>query len=158
MKIYLQPIKVPKGHLDAKQILRAVENTLDDMATNAKIDFDVTTRTWSNRPEFTIEKPEYLVRIVGTTSEVYGYVDWGTKPHPIVAKNPSGLLTFQTGYKAKTGIKVIGSKSGGKYGPIRRTPAVQHPGTDSREFSLEIAKKWAKLSTRIFQRAIDSQL
>lgn len=158
MKVRLEPIKLPKGKfLDEAKLKRAIKNTMTARAKDIKIDFDVTTQTWNTRPKFTISGRGVDAREIKTDSEIYHFVNGGTKAHIITAKNVP-VLSFQSGYNAKTAAKQIASKQGGPYGPRVQTPAVQHPGTEAREFDLVIVEKWRKLLPNIFERAILSEL
>jgi hypothetical protein len=155
--IKLRPI-IPKDlALTPAKARRAVKNALDGAAKGAKVDFRVTTQTWSHKPDFTIEKPSDSERIVGTNDEIYGYVDDGTPRHTIVAK-AGGVLAFGPGARAKTRPRVIGSGGGSKGGATVFTKRVQHPGTDAREFSEVIAEKWEEQLPMLLQRAIDAEL
>lgn len=109
-----------------------------------KADFEATTKTWKHKPEFTaemdLEGPGPTV-MVGTDDPIYRYVDEGTKPHiirPVHAKR----LVFQGGYAAKTTPHVIGSQEGGAYGDTVFATVVHHPGTEARDFTQDIQKKW----------------
>lgn len=79
----------------------------------------------------------------GADKQVWTYVDQGTKPHVIAPKGPGYPLRFRTGYKPKTlprpARTVIGG--GGAAGPEVRAMRVQHPGTEARNFTKQIAKE-----------------
>lgn len=141
----LKAIKAPKDALGAKAYARVIKNTLNAIAKGAQVDFKVTTRTWTNKPDFTIDASKEDRRIVGTSDPIYGYVDKGTKPHIIRPKRPGGRLTWMgTAYRAKTTPNVIGSKSSKNNNSIVYTKIVQHPGNAPRNFSIVIRDKWAK--------------
>jgi hypothetical protein len=80
---------------------------------------------------------------VGSDREVWFYVDLGTKPHTITAKR-GPYLTFQAGnYVPKTLAKPARTVSGG--GQVRnaqwvKTKRVQHPGSEGRGFTKQIAE------------------
>lgn len=152
----LKAIKAPKDALHAAGIERAIKNSLNAVAKGAKIDFQVTSRTWTNKPEFTIETPDPARRIVGTSDKVYGFVDKGTRPHIIVPRRGGkGRLTWiGTAYKAKTKPGYIGSKNSSNNNTIVYTKLVQHPGTEARKFTLTIRDKWAKEMKIRMQSAI----
>lgn len=152
----MKAIKIPRNLFNTAQLERAIENALTGSAKAAKVDFDVTTQTWTKRPEFTIDS-EPGKRTISTDNEIYGYVNDGTPPHPIVAKN-APTLVFGVPFKAKTAVRVIGSGAGSKGATIRRPKAVQHPGTDAREFDQVIKEKWDDLLPVTLQRSIDSEL
>ena len=120
-------------------------------------DFQATTKTWDHKPEFAskISLPQGTPGVeVSTDDKIYGYVTKGTPPHIILPKNPRGVLVFQAGYKAKTTPRVIGSGAGGAFGETVVAHAVQHPGTEAREFDETIRDKWLPL----FAEHIDAAL
>ena len=108
-----------------------------------KKDYEATTRTWRTRPDF--KQINDLVRVnpyteVSTTSEIYGFVDRGTKPHKIFPRK-ARFLRFQTRYTAKTTPTVLDSKAGGSFGDVVHRQSVNHPGTQARKFTITIKKK-----------------
>lgn len=153
------PLKViiPKSlAMDPKRMIRAIENGLDGSAKAALIDFQVTVQTWTNKPDFEISASPGQ-RTIGTDDEIYGYVNDGTRPHIIRAKNGKAL-SFGVPSSPKTKVRVIGS-SGGSRGSTQVARAyVNHPGTEAREFDEVIAEKWRELLPRTMQRAIDSTI
>lgn len=142
--------------LDPKRLLRGIQNGMDASAKAVKVDFGVTTQTWKRKVEFTIQETDEG-RIVGTDDEIYGYVNDGTKPHIIVAKN-SPTLVFTTPFGPKTTVRVIGSLAGSRGSTVHRPKAVKHPGTEAREFDETIAKKWRELFPRTLQRSLDAEV
>jgi hypothetical protein len=100
-------------------------------------EYGKTVATWRRKPKFEqligLDKQQATV-LVGTDSEIYKYVDEGTRPHRIVPRR-ARYLRFQVGYRAKTVPNVIGSTAGGKFGPIVYRKAVQHPGFPGRNFT-----------------------
>lgn len=133
-------------------------NTLERDAEGIKADFEATTATWKHKPEFVIKFQPWptagaISAVVYTDDEIYGYVDRGTKPHPIAAKY-APYLRFQVGYHAKTTPNTIGSHGGGKFGPWRMPKEVQHPGTEARNFSQIIQEKWQKRLPEDMQEAV----
>ncbi len=117
-------------------------------------DFEETTKTWTNKPEFQMV---YAVRpngpevLVGTDDKIYGYVNEGTKPHPIFPVRAKALR-FQSGYAAKTVPGQLYSQAGGPFGATVFRAGVMHPGTKARKFDDIIQKLWeSKFKTRIEQ-------
>lgn len=136
----------------ARELTREVNEELRDTAEAMISDFDKTTRTWKNRPDFQVTRTENGY-VIGTEEIIYAWVDEGTKPHIIRAKNPSGLLTFALGGMPKTTPNVIGSVKGKQGKTWRRKQQVRHPGTKPRNFTKIIFQKWQpKLHTRITNR------
>lgn len=144
--------------LDPKRMARAIDNALDGAALAAKVDLQVPTQTWrdENKATFTIDKQPGK-RIVHTSDKPYIYVDQGTKPHVIRAKNAK-RLAFQAHYTPKTSPRWIGSRAGGPSGPMVYTPQVNHPGFEGRAFGETVAEKWQKELPIVLQRAIDSEV
>ena len=137
---------IPKSVLaDPRSIARAVENTLTGTAKNVKVDFDVTTQTWKDRPLFTIEASPGK-RIVSTRSDIYRFVSRGTRVRYAVM-TPDFAPKTRTGYigsnVGKGGMAFIGKK------PL--------PGIKAREFEPVIGKKWQAYMPKLLQRAIDSE-
>lgn len=132
--------------LDTEAMLRAIENTLDGAARDIKIDFDVTTQTWRDRPEFTIDKSEGR-RVVSTDNEIYGYLDQGTSVR---------YATMGPDFAPKTRTGFIGSNAG-RGGVVRVSRLHPRPGIQARKFADTIQKKWQPQMQVIFQRAIDAE-
>ena len=121
-----------------------------------KKDFQATTKTWKHKVKFTVVSsvdPNVEV-LVGTDDEIYGYVNYGTRPHLIFPKKPGGVLAFPSSYTAKTKPRVIGSTAGGSSGPIMVRPYVEHPGTEAREFDKVIQQKWTPRFKRLMEQAM----
>lgn len=117
---------------------------MEQVAKGITEDFEKTTATWKHQPEFksrvTLGKTVNL--IVGTTDEIYGYVDRGTKPH-IIRPKKAKVLAFPGGkYHAKTKPRFIGSMPGGSSGATVFSQEVHHPGTKARKFTEELFKRW----------------
>lgn len=138
---------------------RAIEDAADRVGKDMTTDFKKTTETWKHKVAFetVISVAPDVEVLVGTDDEVYGYVNDGTKPHPIFPRR-ARALRFQWGgrgsYKPKTAPKVIGSKPGGPTGPIVHKPYVQHPGTKAREFDKTIESKWKAPFKRRMEKAM----
>lgn len=150
-------VNMPKSVLLQPRLIgRALENALSGAALDVKVDFEVTTQTWNERPAFKITQQPFLRRIE-TTDDVYNMLDAGTRKHDIEPKNGKALV-FQANYKAKTQPRVIASSAGGPSGAKVFAMAVHHPGTKAREFSKTIGEKWQKQLPTILQRAIDAEV
>lgn len=150
---------VPKSLVaDPQKLARAVANALDGAAKGALEDFKVTTQTWQHQPDFAIDQPSEDQRVVGTDDEIYGYVNFGTKPHIIVPRNGKVLTWLGANYRPKSRPRQIRSNKGGNDNTIVYTKLVQHPGTEARKFDEAIAEKWQKQLPVVMQRAIDSEV
>lgn len=145
---------------EPKRLIRVIENSLDMAATAIQTDFQVTTQTWTNRPSFRIYRHGHdLTRLIYTEDEIYSYVNDGTRPHPITARNAPALAFFAEGFRSKTVPKSIRSRKGARANAkFVRPITVQHPGTEPRDFNTTIADKWQKEFPTQLQRAIDAEV
>ena len=144
-------------------VTRKVMRDVTKMAEREAIKrYQSTTSTWSRKPRFE-STTEYTATtasvLVGTDSDIYGFVDkgtglWGPKrsKYPIVPKGPGYPLKFRSGYKAKTAVGVLGSGGGGSFGPFVRAWAVMHPGIKTRGFTAMIYKE---IGAMIQKRTMD---
>ena len=154
--IVVKPIS-PKKLNDAA--MQAVfEKAVNEAANDILLDFELTTATWDHKVSFKKEVqigPNELAVLVGTDDEIYGYVNYGTKPHDIIAKGKA--LAFPSGYTAKTQPGRMTSGSGGSFGETIFSPYVRHPGTAARNFDKTIQKEWvSKFKTRMEQAMRDA--
>lgn len=149
----------PKDFMrDPNRFVVAVENSLNEVANKIKVDFQITTQTWKNRPVFFIRRSANE-RFIGTTGLIYKFVSGGTKPHLITAHTPKGLAFYATGFAPKTKVRTIASYAGKQADSNRvHTMVVHHPGNESREYPEVIAEKYSKTIGITLQRAIDSQI
>ena len=136
---------VPDGDIVNTSIMRQqMELAINQTLELVNRDFNATVRTWNTQVVFLVKKAaqigDRLEGSVTTDSKVYTYVSLGTKPHVIKPKNAK-VLRFKGMYKPKTKPNTIGSGSGGAFGDDVFSKGVQHPGTEARNFHLEIAKK-----------------
>lgn len=141
-------IKLPKSAIpDPKRLIRAVESAMTGTAKAVKVDFDVTTQTWKDRPEFTIEKSP-LERRVYTEDDIYRYVSRGTSIR---------YAHMSDDFAPKTRNGWIGSNKG-KGGLAFISKKNPRPGIKAREFEKVIGEKWQKEFPVNLQRAIDAEL
>jgi hypothetical protein len=106
-----------------------------------KTNNDKVVRSWNHKPTFRVEYNKSAsfktVKIVaqGRHKAIWGYVDLGTKPHVIRAKNKP-FLAFQSGYSARTApVAKFNQGTGQKFGAWKRKKQVNHPGNKPRKFS-----------------------
>lgn len=160
MKMKMRVFIPRKLAFDPKALTRVIENSLDDAATAIQADFQVTTQTWNKRPEFHIARTRNrLEREIYTEDEIYSYINDGTQPHIIKAKNAPTLAFYSEGFRSKTVVKAIRSRKGARANArFVRPLSVQHPGNEAREFDTTIADKWDKEFPTQLQRAIDSEI
>lgn len=166
-RIVIRNIRKGKRRLalnDLNSITRkAIEKQLDDNKKVIVVSFNNVVDDWSSDVSFAGRKfisSEFLAINVfpqGSDKEVWGYVDEGTKPHRIVAKN-APLLKFQEGYQPKTLAKPARTVSGGgtATGAVVSKKAVQHPGSEARNFTGELAEDFKipfrKVTEKTFRR------
>jgi hypothetical protein len=151
-------VTIPEVLINSDVVRLKIENTLKrKTGPELKRLFEKTTEGWDTDVKF-YEKyantTSYVSVTVFTRSKIYGIVNFGSPPHPITPKRPGGMLRFQTGYRAGTRPKVIGSRSKQRSGPYISTRAVNHPGFEAREFDLAIAEEIAKTFPDDVQEAI----
>lgn len=133
----------------------AARQGLEDAADGALKDFQSTTKTWKHDVTFEkkARKDGYDIGPTGGATEIYGYVDQGTRAHRIIARRAK-RLRFGVGGSPKTRPGAIGSGSGsaGKGAVFAR--AVNHPGSKARGFSKLIRAKWAAQTKRLIEQRI----
>ena len=133
--------------IDVDRVRDELEGTLEDVKQDMIKDFEGTVANWSTEVDFEgrkIIRPDELRIIVyptGPGAEIWGYVNAGTRPHPIYPR-AGGVLAFQGGFRAKTRPGSLRSGAGGRSGPTVFSKGVQHPGTEARNFTGQIADKY----------------
>jgi hypothetical protein len=147
-------LKVKEVRLNILNVLRAEGNAV-------KKELEKTTTTWKGaKPTFTIAiglTGNDAIVLVGPAGNPEGAQKWvwldeGTKPHPIVAKNAPNLV-FRTNFSPKTKVKTFSSSAGSISPPWRAVKKVDHPGIDAREWSKEIVKRRKKRFTNSIIKA-----
>jgi len=138
------PSKRSMSDLLARQRKFATEEAIEEveeLADAALTYHRKVVREWAHKPGFRQQKYRnpnvYTIKIVptGRYATIWYYVDRGTKPHEIAAKNVP-MLKFQTGYNARTAPKAQFAQGTGTASGAWVTKAVvQHPGTEARNFT-----------------------
>jgi len=156
-----KPLKPSK--LKVKDVRLRILNELRKEGRAVKRELEKTTATWEGtKPTFTfaigLTTGDAIV-LVGPAGNPKGAQKWvwldeGTKPHTIKAKNAPNL-TFRhgSGFKAKTKVKTFSSGPGANTGPWIRKKEVKHPGIEPREWSEEVAKLRQKQFARRLSKA-----
>jgi hypothetical protein len=142
----LKPIAVSKDFLDPAAYERAINNTLDGIAEDIRIDLEVTTQTWINKPVFQVEKDDEIRRIF-TTSDIYRYISGGTRVR---------YATMTPDFIAKTIPGVIGSGAG-RGGVAFISKLHPRPGIEARNFPEVIIKKWQPRIAALLQQNMDNE-
>lgn len=139
-------------------IEREIKDSVREVGEEVKEDFEDVVSDWSTPVTFrlrTVVEGDRVSVTVGPASnaDIWRYVDEGTRPHLIVPRG-GGRLAFRTGYSARTrpGRAHVGSgTASGEYVYAR---AVNHPGTEAREFTQTIMDKFRSE----FKDAIDEAI
>lgn len=153
--------KVIKPHspLNTKVFRDEIKKTAQAINAAMLKDFEKTTATWKHDVKFKDAisvKADEVSATVSTNDKIYGYVNYGTRPHPIPKRRlPKGkFLAFRGKYRAKTQPHFIGSRSGGASGKMQFAKQVQHPGTEGREFARDIQAKYQPKLKKEIEQAI----
>lgn len=150
--IKLAPIKPSAKAINFSRFADAAKKGMRDAAEAAQEDFEKTTATWRNQPDWII-KEQRDGFLVGTDNDIWNMLDKGTRAHRIIARRAK-RLRFSSGFSAKTRPGFVGSQSGSTSGGPVFAQSVQHPGTVARGWSKLIAAKYKVqlqryISTRI---------
>ncbi len=142
-------VKVERDRLNrrmqglVRKLPQVTDKAMQRYASDIKAEFEITTYTWDHRPEFKVEP--YGSRVgqyrVSTNSAIYGWVDMGTRPHPIVARR-APFLVFALGFVPKTQPRDLGSYNGRRGNVWVRAKRVKHPGIRARKFKESIVRKF----------------
>lgn len=140
--------------------LNALKQEMKKAGEPAKRDFEKTTGTWENKPEFNITVKELqgneIELFVGVESnwrkgqqananDIYMFVTRGTSVrHALMSPD----------FQPKTKPRVIGS-SGGRGGVIRVSKAIELPGIEPREWEETITKKNKSQIVKDTQKALN---
>jgi len=140
----------------AKRVHKTYDNLVSDWRDDGARDIDV-------KPVFdesVSKKSKGLLVEVKTNNLKYRFVDLGTPPHEIAPKpdNPSGLLTFPSGFTPRTTVKSLQKRTGGKSGPLIFTPHVDHPGSEGRNFEAPIIEEETPIVIADLKKYIKKEL
>lgn len=150
-------IKPRRPVFKAAESARAVTNAMTAIAKNIKVDYDVTTQTWDNRPTVQIAGSGPSERTITVESDIYAMLEGGTKAHMIRPRRAK-VLAFRSPFRSKTVPNQIMSRPGSTGATeVFSKRGVRHPGTKPRNWSKVIAAKWRKQAPIIMQRAIDAE-
>jgi hypothetical protein len=141
-----------KDFLNVKQIEAEMRKATANIRKEIVADFRKTVQTWDHPVNFrsrTDVSGGQLVMYVYTSDKIFMYVNDGTRPHSIEAKNKP-RLAVRTGFHPKTQVGQIGSSKGGYSGSTYYAMKVEHPGVVARRFNDVIADKYrAELFTAL---------
>lgn len=124
----------------ARQLPDVLDEAVHQSALDARQMFGATTQTWQHQPTFEISRENTGRWSISTDDPIYHYVDAGTPPHVIRARNVA-YLKFTVPFTPKTKPRVISSFRGSRGDQWVSKKSVQHPGIRAREFSRIIAQR-----------------
>lgn len=132
-----------------KSFVEAIDKALKEVAEKEVRSLRRSVEDWKEPVSFNIEKASAKNAIsysITTNSKKWIWVNFGTKPRKIYAKN-APYLYFPTEYNPKTRKgRITGTGGTGKNwsGPWTRRPFVNHPGIEPRRFDKNLEPKRAK--------------
>lgn len=156
--LVMKPVKPAKLKADAMRL--ALLNPMRDIGKGIKDDFAKTTRTWEDKPRWTVTRNlnsrEGFLRVwVWTEHQHFRWVNEGTRAH-WVPKRGVATMAFRR-YRAKTRVQWIGSRSGGRFGAlIVRTGRWKVKGIKARKFDEVVRRKWQPKFGRRMAQAMQS--
>ena len=142
MPIKFKPITPTK--LNNKAIRDNLRAGLNDTANGILLDFEAYTATWKHKVKFRKRisvQPTHTHMVVETSDDIFRYVNDGTPPHKIRARNKKSLA-FPSQFTPKTRPGWIVSSTGSRGGNIVMVKEVNHPGTEGRHVVETLEKKW----------------
>ncbi len=151
------------GKLKSKSVRAKILNALKAEGKVVKAELEKTTRTWKGaKPTFQVEigyRRGDVILLIGPGgdkkgAEKWGYLNYGTKPHSIQAKN-APMLVFRggSGFKPKTKVGTFNSGPGANTGPWMSKFKVQHPGIEARDWTGMIERQRKKKFTAAMVKA-----
>jgi len=153
-------VKVPKEILSSSFVRAEIEKMQrNKTGPELRKEFKKTVEGWATAPDFSqkfkngTDAVSVTVWPTGTGAKIYNLVNLGSPSHTITPKG-RGVLRFQTGYRAATSPRVIGSRGNSRFGNMISTNLVHHPGFSAREFDSTIAEQYADTFTADMQAAI----
>lgn len=136
---------IQTSKLNLPSLLEIVNKEARKEAEKIQKEFGGTVKTWKKKPKFTITMQEGGSYEIGTDNPIYGFVDQGTKPHIIRAKNAPYLSFYRTGFVSKTKPNSLNNRAGRKATQdFTQVKQVNHPGTEPRNFTKLIRNRSQK--------------
>lgn len=128
--------------LDSAKLQAAANKALDKVAKDIQSDYKSTWQSFKTvRPTADITTPKEGQRDIRVKNKIYGYLDFGTRPHIIRARRARFLFFARSGFRAKTTPRVLGSSAGARGTRDTFAKQVRHPGTRPRLFTETIFEK-----------------
>lgn len=144
----------PTGGELRSAIYKAVNETAEEIAKK----YERSWATWEHKPEANVEKTsgyERRVTVGGENAKIFTFVDKGTSPHRIRAKNRR-VLAFSSKYTPKSIPGNLVARRGGPSGELVLRPSVMHPGSKPRNISKKINEKSEKLLAQNLRKYLGS--
>lgn len=151
-------IRSGNGKFNISKIVGQADKILKDTAQKEARSFRRNWQTWDEKPTIRIIKIKEGYALV-IDSVIWGFVNFGTKPHTIAPRGygnggtdpytgkkvkGSDYLRYQPDFTPKTSPNRIGAKEGGKrgaYWQFEDGQSVQHTGVEPRLFHEKILEK-----------------
>lgn len=144
---------------DPMKLVKSIDVGMRSVAEAIAADFDATTNTWRNRPDFKVTRKGFATFRISTNHFVWGLLNFGTKPH-IIRPRRAKMLRFawdgKGSYGAKTSVRWLGSRNARYPSTIVYRRIVRHPGTEARDWIGAVADKYDTIAYKVVQRAIDA--
>jgi len=138
---------------------QVIDGVMFQEAREIKKDYERTTRTWKTKVTFVIKKESDFRYLVSTSNRIYGYVDQGTRAHPIYPRRAKALRFNTRGFRAKTSPNTLVAYAGSPAKPPTAfRKKVNHPGFKGRFFTKRLAEKSRKRFAKKLQNAIAKAL
>ena len=95
--VTLKAIMPTVSKFDLRSVTAEVQKELENEAKYLEKQFKKTTRTWKHKPRFesiTAVTGQSMELLVGTDDVIYGWVNNGTKKHPITPRNKRSAFSL----------------------------------------------------------------
>ena len=136
------------------QLDTIVKRIVAEEVVEVRTDYEKTTRSWDHKPIFVIQwNKDRTGATVGTDSDIFGWVEQGTKPH-IIRPKGNYPLRFMTGFRPKTRVMSINSYPGSKGTTPVAARVVRRPGTKARKFTPVILRAHKRMFAKRLQQEI----
>ena len=160
-RIVFRAITPKRAELLNNRVVRqeVIKEGIDDAKRQAINMANATVRTWEGKPTFkgrffaTANEIGVDITPQGPNAPKWIWVTLGTRSR-FVRPRRAKALRFRAGYRAKTRVRVIGSRSGGPFGGVVFSQGHRISGIKAREFEIEIAKRLRRRFERRVERAL----
>jgi len=139
------------------------DSSLEEIAEEIKLDFESTTDTWEEAPDFTIERINRRSISIGTDNPIYAFLNYGTSLRWAVmddnfsSKTRPGNIKARSGYGgvklSRGGVELRGQSVMNRHG--YKNPK---PGIEARRFDDAISAKWQKEARKYAEKGLAAGL